>query len=199
MRRITKDQRRRCIELRVQEQLSTPAIARRVGICNQAVYRILEKHPWTGETMKGGSRATWTMDEVRILTDKYPTADQDEIVAALPRRKWESIAKKASALNLRRRQPGSRKNKRHVARIIEQLRQARESRGRTRAQVADLCGYHLNQILAWELGKAIPAFNRFCDWASALGFDVVLQPKLNSVRETTIAPPSRERLMGTRA
>lgn len=202
-RRLSNEVRAECIRLRVHEQLSTPTIARQLKLSTQSVYKILAGHVWLPNwpTLKGGPRATWLKQEVDTLKAMYATADKAEILGALPNRGWPNIAKKASALGLRRPVPGSRKNTRYVQALFRQLRAARETQKLTRVQLSARCGYHVNVLLGWELGKRNPDFRFVVDWAAALGFDIVLKPRLSQVSEyrTQIPRVTKERLMAGRA
>ena len=195
--KVTKAKRDECIRLRVHERLSTPVIARRVGISNFSVYRILKKHPWTGDKIVGGKRGTWLPEEIATLKKLWPIADREEIEAALPRRKWGSIGHKASELNIKRRLPGARKNKRPIPGIIVQLRQIREQRGMTRAQLSKMTGYHVMQFHQWEMGKATPLLRKLTDWCNALGFEMVLAPQLTE-SISNLSPLSKDKLMSGR-
>ncbi len=47
---------------------------------------------------KRGSKVAWTEDETEIVRRLYPHADRLEILKALPRRSWESIAQQALSI-----------------------------------------------------------------------------------------------------
>src|ERR1700743_984749 len=176
--RISKAKRDECVRLRTQQQLSAPMIARMTGLSNATVYKYLERFPWTGERIMGGKRATWTGEERALLQQLWPKADQVEIVAALPRRRWESIAKKANAMGLRRHREETRKNTRFVHPLCAELRKIRERRSQHRPEVQKKCGYHVNQILNWEMGKSVPNLHALDAWANSLGFKLVLVPDI---------------------
>lgn len=198
-RKVPKEKKAECIRLRVQQQLSTPQIARQVGLSNCSVYAILKKHPWSGVRVMGGARATWSGSECDALRRLWATADPEEIMTAIPNRKWSNIGRKACALKLRRRLPGARKNRRPIPALIVQLRNIREQREMTRPEVAKLAGYHHMQLHGWEMGKRCPIFWKLMDWADALGFEIVLKPKLREVSQASeISAPSKDKLMAGR-
>lgn len=144
-------------------------------------------------------RTRWTAAEEGVLRRIYATAEQNKILSALPGRVWPSIMKKAADLRIRRPQPATRLNRRAVHPVIRQLRAEREERRMTRPELSRLVGYHLNNILAWELGKTRPLFAYVCDWAKAFGLELVLRPTAERLLSDGAARPSRERLMAGRA
>src|SRR5436190_1676846 len=95
---ITKAKRRECIQLRIDENLSTPTIARRVGICNHSVYKILRNYPWRKERKAATRGKLWTADDNAILRKMWPISEQDEIMTALPGRSWSAIGRNACYL-----------------------------------------------------------------------------------------------------
>lgn len=196
---VPKAKRVECIRLRVELQLSTPAIAKRVGISNFSAYRILAKHPWFPRepAARDGARATWSRDEIATLVRLWPVADPAALCAAIPRRKYENMQKKASELGLRRRMPGARKNKRFVHPIFVQLRAAREAKGLTRPQLAERLGYHFHQIHCWEMGKTQPSLRNVDEWATALGFSLMLSASGSSAVSAIVV--DRQSLMAGRA
>lgn len=177
--------RAECIRLRLSEKMSTPKIARRVGISNCAAYKILRKHPWTG---KRSHLREWTPAELETLRRLWPTADEAEIVAALPGRNFDACARKACSLRIRRPSPTVRKGKRFILPLIRALRAERERQGLTRPVLAAKAGYHYNQICGWENGKVQPALLYVVEWAAALGFDIVLQKPWDGSSEITQDP-----------
>jgi DNA-binding XRE family transcriptional regulator len=200
VRGITKRQEQECIRLRVREQLSTPTIAKRVGICNTSVYKILRNHPWKPTEKKRATRGfDWWPNDNAALRHLWPFASRLEIMERFPDRKWETIGRQACQLKLRRMTEARRKAV-HVLPMVEQLRAARESRRMTREELSKDCGYHVNDILRWELGRATPKLRHFIDWANALGFSVVLKLTLSAVHGEValIRAPDKARLMAGR-
>lgn len=195
---LTKEQKRQCIALRVEHNLSTPAIARQVKISNHSAYKILKDYPWQPTAKRATRGLAWTEFEISLLRQHYPVADLERVVAHFPGRTWLTISRKASELKIKRPAPATRNNKRAVLGMFRQLRVERERLGFTRSKVAARCGYHFNQILAWELGKAIPRVNYFIDWAQALGFEVVLRPSAQTLLAERPALADKSRLMGGR-
>lgn len=184
-RKISKETHAEAIRLRVHEQLSTPVIARRLGICNQAAYKLLHKHPWLGMRIVGGARASWSGNEIKALVELWPTANRREIEAALPRRRWESISKKASSLDVRRPSEARRTATRTVHPLIQQLVDARTARRMTIRKLAATSGHHPVETHEWETGKKTMRFLTFIDLANALGFDVVLRPRLADANKSS--------------
>lgn len=194
-RAITIEQKRKAIRLRVDENMSTPKIARVVGICNQATYRILQNYPWKRERKAPTRGKLWTYEDDKTLRRLWPVAEQDEIIAALPGRSWFAISRHASELKIRRRMPTTRRRSRAVHPLLEKLRVLREEQRLTRQQLMEKVGYHVNQILAWETGKTRPRLQHVEDLAGALGFVLTLMPK---AANEVIAFPDRKKLMAGR-
>lgn len=69
--------------------------------------------------------------------------------------------------------------------LIEQLSAAREAQGISQAELAHRLGYYPVSISTWETGRAKPIYNSLVDWANALGFDVVLEPRPSHVGHLT--------------
>lgn len=159
---------------------------------------ILQQARAQGVRRETSKRAQWTVFEESILRRLWPVADQDELCAALPARAWESIGRKASAMGIRRRMPGARKNKRAIQPIIVALRIERERQHLTRPQLGKLSGYHPQQLHTWEMGKASPIFAKLVDWVSALGMELVIRPRVERVFSERPSEPSRARLMAGR-
>lgn len=141
-------------------------------------------------------RTPWSSAEISTLWRLYPSADAEIVESALQSRgSLATIAKKASALGIKRQSPGIRTNKRFVHPLIRQLREEREKRKMGRPELEEKSGYHVSQILSWELGKVNPDFMSMHDWAEALGFELILRKKM--VGE--IVPwPDTKRLMAGR-
>lgn len=140
-------------------------------------------------------RARWTVPEENILRTMYPSAEPAVICAALPGRVWASIIKKANDLNIRRPSPWSRRNTRTIHPLLKQLRAERERRRITRPALSLKLGYHVNNILAWEMGKAQPEFRVVFDWAQALGLELILRTNAQRLLQEQIKPLPVEKLM----
>lgn len=194
--KIGKDVCREAIRLRVELQISTPEIARRLRVSNVVIYKFLKNHPWAP---RGKWKGSWTAEEEATLRKMYPISDEAEIVAAIPNHKWINIGRKANSLDLKRPQPGSRKNKRPIHPLIKQLRQIREQRRMPRPRLSKKSGHHINEILRWELGQTGPKFHAVSDWAEALGFEIVLQPRLRVISDSEITPLTPEQMMVRKA
>lgn len=193
--RVTAEKKAECIRLRIREQLSTPRIARKVGLSNASVYKALQKHPWLGVRQ---DRRSWSTEEVRKLIDLWPVADDDDLLKEFPKRNLGSIGRKASDLGVRRPLPGARKNKRFIHPIFKALRAERERRKLTRAALATKAGHHVNQIQTWENGKCRPLFLALLDWAAALGMEIVLRPIGGDNFDAGPQLPTKAQMMGRR-
>lgn len=148
-----------------------------LGICREAYLRA----PWRGQ-------------ELAQLFRLYPAASDAELREAFPNRTLVSVQRKGSSLGIRRKRPETRWNKRFVHPIFKQLRTIREAEDLTRSKLSKKCGYHYNQILAWEMGKANPDFRSVREWAEALGYEIVL--KKSYVFDNSPIPfPDKKRLM----
>lgn len=173
MRRISGAKRARAIKLRVERQLSTPIIARRVGISNHSAYKILKKHPWRGERK---CKTDWTIREINDLMRLWPAAERAEIAAALPKRTYDAAGKKASAIGLRRHQPAFRRNRRPVHPVVAELEKIRRRRMIKRETIAKASRLlHVNNLLSWALGKRDPHLKGLSKWANAMGYDIVIR------------------------
>jgi transcriptional regulator with XRE-family HTH domain len=202
MRPISDEIRDEAIRLRIERQLSTPTIARQLGVSNATIYKALRGHPWrpSRKNRRIGRGLAWTDEDVAYLRGAYSASPRAVIRSHLANRQWHTICKMASMLGLHRDPRATYLNHRHVPAICEQLRRERERQKMTRPQLSEKIGYHHNQILAWELGKAQPRLSYLADWAAGLGFDLALRPKLDVVSDqSSIAPPSRQQLMAGRA
>jgi DNA-binding XRE family transcriptional regulator len=144
-------------------------------------------------------RARWTVPEENVVRQLWPSAEPEVIVAALPGRAWANIAKKANDLNIKRPTPASRHNKRHIDPLIRQLRAERERRRITRSMLAEKLGYHVQQILAWEMGKARPLLPFVRDWAAALDMELMLRENASRLLKQSPSLVPREKLMAGRA
>jgi len=107
-------------------------------------------------------RAPWTGAEISALWRLYPASDVADVEAALPGRAFVNIAKKASALGVKRQTLGTRTNKRHIHPLVRQLRAEREAHKMSRKALSKKSGYHINQLLGWELGKTSPDLRYIC-------------------------------------
>jgi hypothetical protein len=148
-----------------------------------------------------GNYVPWSAAEISALWRLYPMADAGDVEAAIPGRGFVNISKKASALGVKRVTPGVRTNKRYVHPLIRQLVARRQKLTMSRADMARKAGYHVNQLLAWELGKTNPDFRSFREWAEALGLDIVLheRPIMAKASDVVIPWPDRKRMMSRRA
>lgn len=193
--RITNEQRAECIRLRQRENLSTPQIARRVGICNQSVYRTLQKYPWAPVH----PRRAWPDSDHERLRRLWPRASRQAILEAFAPRRWEAISKMASFLKIRRSASTRWTRKRSPHPICARLRQIREERDLTRPQLGAKMGYHRQQLTCWELGiQTGPSLRQLEDWCAALGMRLELVPVASTATFDSIAAPTKAQLMSGR-
>lgn len=186
--RLSDETKAECIRLRVEKKLSTPAIAKVVGLCNASVYSILRDYPWAPAHDRDNRHVTrgkrWTEADVATLRTVYPGETRDEIMRRLPGRTWEQIGKMASMSRILRRPLACNPPKRNIHPLLQQLRRAREFQRLTRADLANRIGHSENSILLWECSRAWPHLSCAIDWALGLGLEISLQP----TRETDGTP-----------
>lgn len=172
---ITPDQVSRCVSLRLEHNLSAPAIAARVGISNHSAYRILRDcPPWIPTKRRPVRAAEWTEEQDAIVRRMYPRADEDDIARELPSHTWTAIERRASFLKVRRRRNEARHHDRRVHPLIADLLSFREQAGIARTALSRRCGIHVNQLLGWELGKAMPRLDDVATWAASLGLQLMI-------------------------
>jgi DNA-binding transcriptional regulator YiaG len=191
---ISSAKRRECVRLRVEQNLSTPQIARTVGVSNFSAYRILRKHPW--RPVKGYGRRAWSERDDRDLRQLYPMATWEELQRRFPQRTLAAIAKEASELGLRRDSKMLRQRRHYLSPIVEALRAERLRRRMTGDQLADKMGYAVALIRRWETGINQPKLRQIEDWGDALGMMISVQPAKTA--PFSIAPIDRARLMAGR-
>lgn len=61
--------------------------------------------------------------------------------------------------------------------ILIELRSHRVKQNLSLETLSDMTGYNLNSLQRWENGRVSPSLKSFIDYASALGFDVILKRK----------------------
>ena len=61
--------------------------------------------------------------------------------------------------------------------IVAQLRSVRRSRDILQRDLEARTGYQRERLSQWEQGHRVPNLTHLTDWANALGYDVVLQPR----------------------
>lgn len=142
---------------------------------------ILPAHSWSAIVQKARTlglrkKFGWTVQEIDVLRANYETMPWDELHKLLPRREWANVQKKASALGLKRNVHKDAS----PFRIIRDLRRVRRDRGILCEDLAEKFGVYGSMISAWECAtrnKSAPTLKSLIDWAGALGFDLVLQPR----------------------
>lgn len=169
------------LRLRVEQRLSGPEIKKVVGnVSYPTIYAIVNVSPLTEEEegrWRRSSRRAWGKDEVRILERMYPIADKADIEAALPRRRWPSIVKRANTLNISRTRLATNKKRRWVDPLFIQMRAIRDGQRIIRQELADKIGVHPQMIAHYELGQTIPSWRAFRNWMEALGCDLKIIQK----------------------
>jgi transcriptional regulator with XRE-family HTH domain len=61
--------------------------------------------------------------------------------------------------------------------IIEELRRARGNQGIAQFDLAEVSGYDRGTIAKYETGRGTPSLRMACNWAEALGLEIVVRPK----------------------
>lgn len=59
-------------------------------------------------------------------------------------------------------------------------------------------GYHVNDILKWELGRAQPRLLPIIDCFSVLGYELVVRPTAAKLLDEAASFPDKKRLMAGR-
>lgn len=144
-------------------------------------------------------REKWTSDETIILRRLYPTVSDDELRDAFPRHTFLAIQRQASALKIMRPRMEARHHGRFVHPIIVHLHEERKKQHLNRVQLSKKIGYTHGAILKWELGHTKPDFVMLCDWAQALGLEIIVRKQLEAPESIVIPYPEKRRLMAGRA
>lgn len=148
----------------------------------------------------------WSLAQLDLLRSLWPTAELEEIYAALAPHPPLSIERKAAAMLLRRR----RTDRESRFGVIADLWKLREKMKMTRAQLADKMGVHKLMLGRWERGDANPSVGWLHAWCTALDVELSCRPKAHatfSVASTQartlpagpVSPISKERLMSKNA
>jgi hypothetical protein len=142
-------------------------------------------------------RPKWTTEEMMILRRTYAVASDRALKDALPRHSFTAIQKQGAALKILRPRQEARHHRRFVHPIIVQLYEERRRQHLKRVHLGKKLGYAHGQILGWELGKTKPEFVIVCDWAQALGLEIIARrPEVPEM--IVVAYPEKHRLMGGR-
>lgn len=174
--RVTDAQRAEAIRLRVEDNLSTPTIAHRVGLSTPTVYLILKGHPWDPSAQR--RYVTFTPDHEAALRRMYFDSPKAEVMAAVPGHSWGSIQGFARKV-LKLKRGGAvlaRVDRGPIHPLVRQLRLSREELGVRRRDLRDVDGNRLN-MEGWERGVTTPSIQDFVRWADALGYDVELRAR----------------------
>ncbi len=140
----------------------------------------------------------WTLDEDMVLRQQYPVASDDILKGYLPRHSFTAIQRRASELWVMRPRHEARQHRRFVHPAILQLYEERHRQHLNRTQFAKVLGYGAGQILSWELGKTSPEFRVLCDWAQALGIEIVVKRPIEKPEAIVIPYPTKRQLMSGR-
>lgn len=177
---LTAKTKQDCIRIRLDENLSTPAIAKRIGISNYSVYRILAAHPWIAPRDRDHCQITrgkrWTEADLAYLRTSYPAAAREALMVRLPGRTWEQICKVANMHGFRRKPLVLNPPKYPVHPLCQQLRRAREFKNMPRSRLQAITGISTNDLLKWETGQAQPQMRSLLKWIAGLGFELRLEP-----------------------
>jgi transcriptional regulator with XRE-family HTH domain len=61
--------------------------------------------------------------------------------------------------------------------ILDELRELRVAAKRSQEDISYATGYHRSQIIRYEARTHTPRLDAVCNWAEALGYELVLRPK----------------------
>jgi transcriptional regulator with XRE-family HTH domain len=61
--------------------------------------------------------------------------------------------------------------------IVDQLRELRVANKRSQEDISYVTGYHRSQIMRYEALTHTPRLDAVCNWAEALGYELVLVKK----------------------
>lgn len=63
------------------------------------------------------------------------------------------------------------------AEIIQELFEARKCNGMLQSELGKIAGYNQTTFSRAETGQRAPNLRLMCDWAEALGYELVVRPK----------------------
>lgn len=122
--------------------------------------------------------SNWTKFQLETLARLWPIAPREELLAAFPTRRYETIGKKAASLGLRRsREIRSVKSDIPIIRALVELRQQRRIQ---RKELAAHLGQHVVHVAKWERGELKPKLANLLNWCDALGVELTIQPRSHS-------------------
>lgn len=177
---VTASQKEEIVRLRIEEKLTAPQIAKKVGVSNQTAYLYTQEHPLSVEDMHARRLRTvraWSAAEIRTLRRVWPTKDRGAIQTALPKRSWQAISRRAVDEGIHRPRIISHKKKRIVDPIFIELRAIREAQNMIREELSERVGIHRQMISHFELGATKPRWDNFRAWVEALDCDVRIVPR----------------------
>lgn len=183
--------RTEALRLRLDEDLSTPDIAQRLGIKPSAAYHILKGRPRRFRPYVCATGLPWTPELTGHLRRLYPTSTHAEILAAFPGRSWDTIERKANTLGIHR-DPDARIQVHHpVHPLVARLRAARHAQDLTTSQLARAARLDRQMITGTELGHRSASLPQLAAWAAALGFELTLTPResIDNRPERALNPP----------
>jgi transcriptional regulator with XRE-family HTH domain len=61
--------------------------------------------------------------------------------------------------------------------IIQKLFEARVCKRMSQNDLGEASGYNRSQVVRAELGQSTPSLRMACNWAEALGLEIVVRPK----------------------
>ena len=116
--------------------------------------------------------ALWTREQDDLLRKLYSSAPRKELLTAIPNRSWIAIKNRALRIGLMRnfiaRYAGRTDGQLSSSEKIRWLRNLRQRLGLAQREVADIAGYDLSSIQAWENGRAEPSAFALRAWSDAL-------------------------------
>lgn len=182
--KMTAEQRAEVLRLRTENNLATPAIARRLGLSAPAIYSLLRGAPKYARPTR--VRVTYTEADEEAILRLYPTtATRAEIEVAVPDHKWESIQNFATNI-LKVHRPGAALARVHrmIHPFFEILRSAREEQQVLRKNLPEF-----PNLSAWERGVSMPPVDEFVRWAETFGFTVTLTKQPGTYAEPDRVEP----------
>lgn len=209
---LTADQRAECIRLRVEERLSTNAIALRMRLRTARVRAVLAEYPisrleirqrrvWAA--VRTHEKRAWPQSEVARLGEIYATATKAQLLAEFPGRTIQSIRKRAN-LEGWRCEHGGRFAERIVDPTFARLRAIRLARRISLLDLAARIGVNVGTLGSWEMGRGTPSWRLLKAWLGVLGVRLeAIERQLPASGRIEpwvgIKAPTRDQLMARRA
>lgn len=116
----------------------------------------------------------WTTGERRVLRDVYPNGTREAILAALPGRTWDAITAFASTQCVHRQRLPTKRRRRAIAPLVQQLIERRLALRLRQMDVALKAGVSTSTLASIEAGSADPRLTSLRAIAVALGAEIVM-------------------------